>query len=110
LWDTMQADARYRGRTTFIITTDHGRGSGPEQWKEHGVEQPGSENVWIAVMGPDTPPLGERSNVAPVVQAQIAATVAALLGRDYRAAEPRAAAAIAEVIAAGPTTSMRVAQ
>ncbi len=28
LWDTMQAMPQYRGTTTFIITTDHGRGSG----------------------------------------------------------------------------------
>jgi hypothetical protein len=38
--------------TTFIITTDHGRGSGLTEWKEHGVEEKGSENIWIAVMGP----------------------------------------------------------
>ena len=50
--------------TTFIITRDHGRGSGPAQWKEHGVEEKGSENIWIAVMGPDTPPLGERVQIA----------------------------------------------
>ena len=54
LWDTMQALPRYHGTTTFIITTDHGRGSGLVQWKEHGVEQKGSENIWIAVSGPDT--------------------------------------------------------
>ena len=28
LWKTMQAMPQYRGSTTFIITTDHGRGSG----------------------------------------------------------------------------------
>ena len=77
LWDTMQAMPQYRGTTTFIITTDHGRGSGPTEWKEHGVEEKGSENVWIAVIGPDTAPQGERANVAPVTQAQIAATAAA---------------------------------
>ena len=54
----MQAMPEYHDNTTFIITCDHGRGSGPEQWKEHGVEEPGSENVWIAVMGPDTPAAG----------------------------------------------------
>ena len=77
--------ARTAAGPTFIITTDHGRGSGLVEWKEHGVEEKGSENIWIAVMGPDTRPLGERTQVAPVTQAQIAATVAALLGRDYRA-------------------------
>src|SRR5208282_1814850 len=86
LWDTMQAIPEYHDSTTFIITTDHGRGSGLTQWKEHGVEQKGSENIWIAVIGPDTSPLGERSHVTRVTQSQIAATVAALVGKDYHAA------------------------
>jgi hypothetical protein len=97
LWNTMQAIPQYRGQTTFIITTDHGRGSGLVEWKEHGVEEKGSENIWIAIMGPDTPALGERSNVVPVTQAQIAATLAAFLGKDYRAIVPKAAPAIAGV-------------
>ena len=102
LWHTLQGLPAYRDRTTFIITTDHGRGSGPIDWKEHGVGQPGSENIWIAVLGPDTPPLGERTHTAPVSQAQIAATVAALLGQDYRQAVPAAAAPIAEVLSQRP--------
>ncbi len=101
LWNTMQALPAYRDRTTFIVTTDHGRGSGTVDWKEHGVEQPGSENIWIAVMGPDTRPLGERAKIAPVAQAQIAATVAALLGKDYRHAVPAAAGPIADVLPGG---------
>ena len=98
LWETMQAMPEYRDTTTFIITTDHGRGSGLTEWKEHGVEERGSENIWIAVIGPDTAPLGERSRIAPVTQAQIAATIAALLGKNYPAAVPRAAQPIAAVL------------
>jgi hypothetical protein len=98
LWNTMQAMPEYRGTTTFIITTDHGRGSGLVEWKEHGVEEKGSENVWIAVMGPDTAALGERSHVDPVTQAQIAATVAALVGKDYHGATPKAAEPIRAVL------------
>lgn len=98
LWETMQAMPEYRGVTTFIITTDHGRGSGLTEWKDHGVKQKGSENVWMAVMGPDTAPLGERTQIAPVAQAQIAATVAAFLGRDYRHHVPQAADAILGVL------------
>jgi DNA mismatch repair protein MutH len=94
----MQAMPQYRGTTTFIITADHGRGSGLTEWKEHGVEEKGSENIWIAVMGPDTAPLGERTQVPPVAQAQIAATVAAFVGKDYHAAVPKAAAPIAAVL------------
>jgi len=98
LWTTLQRLPAYRDQTTFIITTDHGRGSGLVEWKDHGVEQKGSENIWIAVLGPDTPPLGERTQVAELHQAQIAATVAALLGKDYRKAVPAAAAPIAEIV------------
>ena len=71
-------------KTTFIITTDHGRGSGPPSGRSTASRSKGSENVWIAVMGPDTAALGERTQVAEVHQAQIAATVAALLGKDLR--------------------------
>lgn len=61
LWTTMQAMPEYKDNTTFLITTDHGRGHGLIQWKEHGVDQKGSENIWFGVIGPDTPALGERS-------------------------------------------------
>ena len=81
LWETMQAMPEYRDQTTFVITTDHGRGSGLVEWKDHGVDQKGSENIWIAVLGPDTEALGERTRANPVTQAQIAATLAALLGK-----------------------------
>ncbi len=75
------------------------RGSGLVDWKEHGVDQKGSDNIWIGVIGPDTKPLGERANTAPVTQSQIAATVAALLGRDFRRDAPSAAPPLAEVLA-----------
>ena len=101
LWNTLQRLPEYRDHTTFIITTDHGRGSGPVEWKEHGVEEKGSENIWIAVIGPDTAPLGERHDTAEVHQAQIAATMAALLGKDYNAAMPVAAPPITEVLGKG---------
>jgi bisphosphoglycerate-independent phosphoglycerate mutase (AlkP superfamily) len=97
LWEEMQSMPEYRGQTTFILTTDHGRGSGLVEWKEHGVDQKGSENIWIAVMGPDTPARGERENSAPVIQAQIAATVAAFLGQDFPHGVPAAAAPLAEL-------------
>lgn len=92
LWDTMQAMKQYHNKTTFIITADHGRGSGLEQWKDHGVEEPGSENIWIAVIGPDTKPTGEHQGGPAFHQAQIAATIAALVGKDFQSGHPKAAA------------------
>jgi bisphosphoglycerate-independent phosphoglycerate mutase (AlkP superfamily) len=98
LWDTMQAMSEYRGQTTFIITTDHGWGSGLEEWKEHGVDGKGSENIWIAIMGPDTAALGARANTTAVTQAEIAATVAKFLGKDFNQAAPKAAPPLPDVV------------
>lgn len=98
LWETCQSLPQYRDKTTFIITTDHGRGGSPKEWQSHGAKIAGSDGTWIAVLGPDTPPLGERSHCAPVTQAQIPATIAAFLGRDFRAAFPHAAPPLPDVI------------
>ena len=98
LWEQLQALPAYHDQTTFILTCDHGRGSGPQEWKEHGAEQRGSENVWMAVLGPDTAPRGEQAGGPEVHTAQIAATIAALLGQDYRQAVPEAAPPIGTVI------------
>jgi beta-lactamase class A len=91
LWSAIQSDPLYRGRTTMIVTTDHGRGRTTRDWSDHGKEVDGAEEWWVAVIGPDTPALGERRNVPAVTQSQIAATVAALLGYNYVSAVPTAA-------------------
>ncbi|MEH0154474.1 sulfatase-like hydrolase/transferase [Limibacter armeniacum] len=84
LWDYVQSDKQYKDKTTFVITTDHGRGSYPkEQWKHHGHEQKGSDQIWFAVIGPDTPALGEVKEESQYYQKQIAKTVAAFLGENY---------------------------
>jgi hypothetical protein len=98
LWTTMQTMPEYRGKTTFLVTTDHGRGDGPENWKHHDWNVEGAQNIWIAALGPDTPALGERTNAARVTQSQIAATIAALLGENWTARNPNAGAPIAEVL------------
>lgn len=90
LWKTMQAMPEYRGTTTFLLTTDHGRGNGPTGWKEHGAQHPGSEDIWLAALGPGVPALGERRNTGMVTQSQVASTVAALLGFDWLTANPLA--------------------
>lgn len=98
LWETMQSMDEYRDQTTFIISTDHGRGSGLSDWKNHGQKIEGAEDMWMAFLGPDTPPLGERTNCDRVTQSQIAATLAALLGEDYHGAVLRAGAVIKDVL------------
>ncbi|MCB0630452.1 MAG: alkaline phosphatase family protein [Saprospiraceae bacterium] len=85
LWEYIQQDPFYAGKTTILITTDHGRGTQPiENWRHHGSEIPDAGQIWIAALGPDTKALGEVTTDRQSYQNQIAATVAALLGIDHR--------------------------
>ena len=94
LWNTLQRLPEYRGTTTMLVTTDHGRGSAGTEWRDHGENIGGAENIWIAAIGPDTPPLGERANSTRVTQSQIAGTLAALLGQPFATGAP----AISEIV------------
>jgi hypothetical protein len=90
IWTTLQSLPAYRGNTTLLITTDHGRGATIKDWSDHGKDVPAAEDTWIAALGPAVPPLGVRKGQT-VTTAQIAATIAALVGRDFHAAMPRTA-------------------
>ncbi|BDD12130.1 hypothetical protein FUAX_45620 (plasmid) [Fulvitalea axinellae] len=87
LWDFVQNHPKYKNKTTFIITTDHGRGTQPlETWRHHGKHIDGAGQIWFAAIGPDTPALGEVSG-GQYYQNQMAQTVAKLLGLDFRATD-----------------------
>lgn len=84
LWNWCQSDPQYKGKTTMIITCDHGRGNGnPDDWRHHGIKVPEADQIWIAVIGPDTPASGEMKNSPQFYQNQIAKTIATLLGVNY---------------------------
>ena len=94
LWETLQGDAQYRGNTTLIVLTDHGRGRTAEDWKSHGKNTAGSGEIWLAMASPDSPRRGEWRNHPPLFQNQVAATMAAALGLDYRQHNGKAGAPI----------------
>lgn len=83
LWQYLQTDPQYKDKTTLIITCDHGRGPTTENWKHHGKEHAESDQVWMAVIGPDTPAKGEIVNGDQVYQKQIAKTLASFLGLNF---------------------------
>jgi Type I phosphodiesterase / nucleotide pyrophosphatase len=98
LWEEAQSLPAYRGRTALVLATDHGRGTTPRDWTNHGEKVPAAEPIWMAVMGPGTPALGVREGVQ-ATQSQLAATVATLLGlgEDFRKAQPKAAPPLADL-------------
>ena len=97
LWEWLQQDPQYQGKTSLIVTVDHGRGRTPRDWTDHNAKVQGSEEIWMAVMGPDTEAMGVREDVT-ATQAMIASTVAALLGEDFQKRSPKAAPPLPGVI------------
>lgn len=93
LWETMQGMPEYAGKTALVISTDHGRGSSVADWGNHGKDYPQAGRIWIAAMGPGIRAAGDREGVT-LTQSQIAATLARLLGHDFRAAHSAAAASL----------------
>lgn len=85
LWDYLQSDPFYKDQTTLVITSDHGRGEMPlDTWRSHGEKTQGAEQVWFAVMGPDTPVKGEIRTPTTIYHKQLAQTFSELLGLDFK--------------------------
>jgi hypothetical protein len=99
LWSTLQALPQYAGKTSLVLTTDHGRGDTREDWKNHGRDTPGCDRIWIAVLGPDTPASAPAAGLE-ITQSQVAASVAALLGEDFPRESSRSAPPLPGIISA----------
>jgi hypothetical protein len=80
LWNLVQSMPEYKGKTTFIITTDHGRGEAAANWHDHGLFVKGSSQTWIALLGNNVLPLGESNAPSQFYQKSIAGTIGYLLG------------------------------
>ncbi len=94
LWAAIQETPGFRNNTTMVLTTDHGRGAGPEDWRHHSDKIPGSDTIWAGVLGPNPFP----AITGPFTQSQIAATVAAAVGEDYRASVATAAPSLIPIV------------
>lgn len=89
LWQTIRSMPQYKDKTTLIITCDHGRGDKiKSNWKHHGEKIEDAGQIWIAILGPDTAPLGEIKRNEILYQRQIATTIAKLLGFNFKPDHP----------------------
>ena len=80
--ETCESDPFYRGKTTYILLTDHGRGSG-DDFKDHGSGAAGSGELFFAAFGKGIPALGEVENTPDYKGMQVAATISEILGLDF---------------------------
>jgi hypothetical protein len=97
LWQFLESDAQYKGKTSIIITVDHGRGNTEKDWSDHGEDVPEARYIWMAFISPDTKMRGEWKNAETVYQNQIAATLCKFLGFDYAEQNPKAGKPIEKV-------------
>ncbi len=84
IWEFVQSSKRYSDKTTLIITTDHGRGTNPKHtWRSHGKSVENAGEIWVAIMGPDTPSRGVMKDNNQYYQNQVARTLTNFLGLKY---------------------------
>lgn len=89
IWEYIQSTPGYKDKTTLIITTDHGRGLAEgSNWRHHGSKIAEASEMWMAAIGPSVKPVGESKQKAQAYQGQIAATIATMLGKDFKPAHP----------------------
>jgi hypothetical protein len=88
IWNFIQSDPSYKDKTTMILTCDHGRGTSQEDWRHHGIKIKEADQIWLGVIGPDTPPIGEVKGDCQYYQSQVAKTLAAFLKLDYKNDKP----------------------
>lgn len=89
IWEYIQSTPGYKDKTTLIITTDHGRGLAEgSNWRHHGSKIAEASEMWMAAIGPSVKSTGESKEKAQAYQGQIAATIATMLGKDFKPAHP----------------------
>ena len=77
-----ESDPFYKGKTTYMLLCDHGRGKGPG-FTSHGESIRGSEQTWFITFGNGVPVLGETSDNGVFYNKQLAATIADVLDVDF---------------------------
>ncbi len=88
LWYLVNNDPFYKNNTSFIITTDHGRGQKPANWVRHGSLTPGSSSTWLITAGNGFIPEGEIKNKGEIFNVQLAQTITDLLGYPFAPSHP----------------------
>ena len=98
LWDYLQKDPLYKGKTALFITVDHGRGDVvKKEWTSHNNKIQDCDQIWFATIGPGIPSKGEIKKEIQLYQKQFAQTFAKLLGFTYTANHPIAEPLLKEI-------------
>jgi Metalloenzyme superfamily len=85
IWDFVNSDPDYKGKTTLLITTDHGRGDAIKyQWTSHGDKVKDCYQIWYAMIGANVSTLGEVKSKEQVFQKDLIHKAAKSMGVDFK--------------------------
>ncbi|MHA8080073.1 phosphoglyceromutase [Aquirufa regiilacus] len=85
IWRFVESDPLYKGKTTLLITTDHGRGDKIKvQWTSHGEKVSDCHEIWYAMLGAKVPALGEVNAQEQVYQRELIHKVSTLMGLKFQ--------------------------
>jgi phosphopentomutase len=85
IWDFVNSDPDYKGKTTLLITTDHGRGDANKyQWTSHGEKVKDCYQIWYAMLGANIPNLGEVKTSEKVYQKELIHKAAKAIGVSFK--------------------------
>ncbi len=101
LWEYLQSSSQYKGKTSIIITIDHGRGKTVQDWTDHGEKVPEAQYIWMAFISPDIKLRGEWKNTETIYQNQVAATLCRFLKLDYSENNPQAGKPVSRLFGNG---------
>ncbi|WBL23418.1 alkaline phosphatase family protein [Zunongwangia sp. HRR-M8] len=85
IWEYVDIDPYYKDKTSILITTDHGRGTGTgknDTWRGHGEEIIGANQTWIIAFGSKIKARGELKSKEQYFTSQFAPTIAKILELD----------------------------
>ena len=84
IWNFVESDPLYKGKTTILITTDHGRGDAVKsEWTSHGEKVKDCHSIWFAMLGAKVPVLGEVKSSEQIYQRELIHQVSDIMGLKF---------------------------
>lgn len=85
IWNFVESDPLYKGKTTILITTDHGRGDAVKsEWTSHGEKVKDCHSIWFAMLGAKVTSLGEVKVSEQLYQKELIHLLGKNMGLDFQ--------------------------
>jgi hypothetical protein len=90
VYEFINTDPEYKGKTVVLITTDHGRGDSIKtQWTSHGQKVKDSHQIWYAMFGSGVENLGEITSSEQIFQKELIHKVAKIINVNFESVNLR---------------------